>query len=87
MPIKVTIRRLTPWRNDLSDQIRVEKLNEVAEDFATEISNELGNLQCKEHPDETSYVTIVPDRTGSLRVEKKFCCPGFEKKVSPKIER
>lgn len=87
MSIKVTIRRLTQWRNDLPDQIRVEKLNEVAEDFAAEILRELGNMQCKKHPDETSHVTIAPSRTGSLRVEKKFCCAEFEKKVSPKIER
>ena len=87
MPIKVTIRKLTQWRNDLPDQIRVEKLNEVAEDFAAEIRSELGNMQCKKHPDETSYITIVPYRTGSVSVEKKFCCAEFEKKVAPKIER
>lgn len=87
MSIKVKVRRLAQWRNDLADQIKVEKLNEVAEDFAAEITSELGNLQCKKHPDETSHVTIVPDRTGSIKVEKKFCCAEFEKKVAPKIER
>ena len=61
MSIKVTIRRLAQWRNDLADQIKVEKLNEVAEDFADEIRRELGNLQCKKHPDETSQVTIIQD--------------------------
>jgi hypothetical protein len=87
MSIKVTIRRLTAWRNDLPDQIRAEKVNEVAEDYAAEIESELGHMQCKIHPAAISHITVVADRTGALRIEKKFCCIEFEKKVSPKIER
>jgi len=87
MSIKVHIRKLAAWHNDLADQIKVEKLNEVAEDFAQEIVNELGNLQCKEHPGKDSYVTIIADRTNQIIIEKKFCCQEFEKKVSLKIER
>lgn len=83
--IKVNIRKLTPWRNDITDQIRVEKVNEVAEDYAREIVNELGKLQCSDHPDDDSYVTIIADRTHHIIVEKEFCCEEFERKVGLKI--
>lgn len=87
MSIKVNIRKLTAWHNDLADQIRVDKLNEIAEDYTQEILNELGNLQCKDHPGQDSCVTIVADRTNYIVIEKNFCCAEFEKKVSLKIER
>lgn len=85
MSIKVNIRRITAWRNDIADQIRVEKLNEVTEDYAREILNELGHLTCDQHPDRDSYITIIADRTHYIVVEKKFCCEAFEKKVGFKI--
>ena len=87
MSIKVNVRKLSPWRNDLPDQIRVEKLNEVAEDFAREITHQLGDLRCSEHPDEVSYLTVIADRHHTMLVEKTFCCQQFEKIVSRKIER
>lgn len=87
MSIQVNVRKLSAWRNDLPDQIRVEKLNEVAEDYAHEITQQLGNLKCRHHPDQTSYITIVPDRWQTMTIEKKFCCADFEKKVSVKIQR
>lgn len=85
MSIKVNIRTLTPWRNDTADQIRVEKLNEVVSDYAQEIVNELGNVQCSKHPQQDSYITIIADRTNYIVIEKKFCCDEFEKKVGLKI--
>lgn len=87
MSIKVNVRRLTAWHNDLPDQIRVEKLNEVAEDFANEIAHELGGLRCRHHPEDMSYITIIAHRNYSVVVQSKFCCAEFEKKVSLKIER
>lgn len=87
MPIEVHVKKLSAWQKDLPDQIRVEKLNEVAEDFAEEITKEIGSLQCQQHPDHVSHVTVVPDRLASMVIQKKCCCPEFEKKVSRKIER
>jgi len=85
MSLKVNVRKLTPWRNDVADQIRVEKLNEVAQDYAQEIVNELGHLQCGRHPEQPSYVTIIADRSHYIVIEKDFCCQEFEKKVGLKI--
>jgi hypothetical protein len=87
MSIKVNTRKLNAWRNDLADQIRVEKLNEVAEDYAHEIAKELGALKCPSHPGEDSYITIIADRAHYIVTEAKFCCCEFEKKVGLKIER
>lgn len=87
MPITVHIKKLAAWQNDLPDQIKVEKLNEVAEDFAQEIKKELGSLQCQQHPEQVSHVTVIADRHNSMVIQKKCCCPEFEKKVSRKIER
>jgi hypothetical protein len=75
------------WRNDLADQIKVDMLNEVVEDYATEVAKELGNLTCQIHPEEISTITIVPDRTHTMVINSKFCCPDFEKIVTLKIER
>ena len=87
MAIQVITKKLTPWHNDLPDQIKVEMLNEVAEEFAREVKKELGKLKCENHPMEVSYITVVADRTHNMIIEKKFCCPEFEQKVSVKIER
>lgn len=87
MPIKVHIKKLSAWRNDLPDQIKVEKLNEVAEDFAQEITKEIGSLQCPQHPEQVSHITVAADRITSVMIQKKCCCTEFEKKISRKIER
>ena len=85
MSIKVNIRMLTPWRKDAADIIRVEKLNEVATDYAQELANELGPLKCSHHPEQDSYVTVIADRANYMIIEKQFCCIEFEKKVGLKI--
>lgn len=87
MAIKVNVRRLSAWHNDIPDQIRVDKLNEVAEDFANEIAHELGGLRCAQHPEDISYITVIAHRNYAMVVQTKFCCPEFENKVSLKIER
>ena len=87
MPIKVNIKKLTAWSNDLADQIKVQKINEVAEDYAEEVRKALGTLKCPEHPRKISHITVVADRAHQITIEAKFCCPQFEKKVSLKIER
>lgn len=87
MAIEVHVKKLSAWQKDLPDQIKVEKLNEVAEDFAEEIMKEIGTLQCKQHPEQVSHVTVIADRLTSMVIQKKCCCPEFEKKVSRKIER
>lgn len=87
MPIHISTRKLTARRNDLPDQIKVEMLNEVVEEFAREAKKELANLICKKHPDEISYITIIADRNNNMTLKKKFCCPEFDKKVSLKIQR
>lgn len=71
----------------MPDEIKVDKINEVAEDFAKEVLDNLGGLSCKAHPDKISYIIIRADRTHTLDIRKKFCCPEFEKLVSLKIER
>ncbi len=87
MSIAVNIRKLDAWQDDLADQIRVEKLNEVAEDYASEITHELGRLTCPAHPHQQSYITIVAHRTNFIVIEKQFCCTEFEKKINAKIGR
>ena len=86
MPITVHIKKLAAWQNDLPDQIKVEKLNEVAEDFAQEIKKEIGSLQCQQHPEQVSHVTVIADRHNSMVIQKKCCCPEFEKKVNRLME-
>lgn len=85
MSIKVKTKLLTAWHNDLPDQIKVEMVNEIAEDFATEIRNALGNLQCQAHPGKNSRITVVADRVNQVNLETRFCCAKFGKKVSVKI--
>lgn len=87
MPIRVTTKKLKTWHNDLADEIKVEMLNEVVEEFASEAQKELGKLKCKEHPRKISRLTIVADRNKTMIIKKKFCCAEFEEKVSVKIER
>jgi hypothetical protein len=87
MPIRVTTKKLKAWHNDLADEIKVDMLNEVVEEYATEAQKELGKLTCKEHPRKISQLTIIADRINTMVIEKKFCCAEFEDKVSLKIER
>gem|GEM_PF-4696277 len=87
MPIVVDVRTLEPWHNDVADQIRVEKVNEVAKDHAREIEAALGTLRCPDHPGQDSYITVVAGRINQISIEMRFCCSGFEKKVSLKVER
>ena len=87
MSIKVKTRKLIARHSDLPDQIRVDMLNQVMDDFAGEVLLALGNLKCKKHPDKVSHVTIFADREHTLVIKKKFCCREFEKLVSVKIER
>lgn len=87
MSIKVKVKKLTARTDDLPDQIKVEKLNEVAEDFAAEVARALGNLKCKKHPAQMSQITIIAERTHTMIIKKKCCCAEFEKLVSPKIDR
>lgn len=85
MPIIVNVRKLSAWHHDLPDQIRVEKLNEVADDFAYELEQELGGLRCNAHPVESSIITVSADRQRFITLQKRFCCSAFEKKVCMKI--
>jgi hypothetical protein len=87
MSIRVHTKKLAAWRSDLPDQIKVDMVNAVVEDFATEVRNELGKLKCPRHPSKVSTVTITADRVSTMVIKKKFCCPEFEKKVSLKLER
>jgi hypothetical protein len=87
MSIKVKTKTLVARHSDLPDQIRVDMLNQVVEDFAREVLLALGNLECKQHPHKISQLTIFADRAHTLLIKKKFCCPEFEKLVSLKIER
>jgi hypothetical protein len=87
MSIKVKTNTLVARNADLPDQIRVDMLNQVAEDFAAEVLLALGNLTCKQHPDKLSHVIIFADRKHTLLIKKQFCCPEFEELVSVKIER
>ena len=87
MSIKVRTKKLVARHLDLPDQIRVEMLNQVVEDYATEVLLALGNLTCSRHPDKVSRVTILADRAHTLIIKKKFCCLEFEKLVSVKMER
>ena len=85
MPVSITTRKLTAWHNDLPDEIKVGMLNEVVEDYAAEAVTVLSHLTCPKHPQQTSHITIVADRNRSMVIEKKFCCPEFEHKVSLKL--
>ena len=87
MPIQVTTQKLTPWHNDAADAIKVAMLNEVAEEFAREVKRELSTIKCKSHPRRNSYISIIADRTQTMIIKTKFCCPEFEKQVSVKIQR
>jgi len=87
MPIQVITKKLAPWHRDIADQIKVEMLNQVTEEFAQEVKNELGKLNCPNHPDKISYITIMADRNNTIIIKKKFCCPAFEEKISVKIRR
>ena len=87
MPLSIRIKKLSPWHHDLPDEIKVDMLNEVVQDYATEVVNALGDLYCPKHPNEMSFITIIADRVQSIIIEKKFCCPQFEEKVSMKLKR
>ena len=87
MPVSITTRKLTAWHNDLPDEIKVDMLNEIVEDFAAEATRALSELTCPKHPEQMSYITIVADRNQSMVIEKKFCCSEFEYKVSLKLKR
>lgn len=87
MAIQINTVKLAAWQNDLADQIKVEMLNEVAVQFASEVKKALENAKCQKHPDQISYVTIVPHRKKNMIIKTKFCCPEFDKKMSVKIER
>jgi hypothetical protein len=87
MPIQVKTQRLTPWHNDMADEIKVNMLNEVAEEFACEVREELSTLTCKCHPHKNSYITVIADRAQTTIVRTEFCCPDFGRQVSVKIER
>lgn len=87
MPVSITTRKLTAWQNDLSDEIKVSMLNEVVEDYAAEAVRALSDLSCPKHPQQMSYITITADRNRTMIIEKKFCCPEFDQKVSLKLLR
>lgn len=87
MPLSITTKKLAPWHHDLPDEIKVDMLNEIVEDYAAEVIKALGDLYCPAHPHVMSYITIVADRVQSIIIEKKFCCPEFEQKVSLKLKR
>jgi hypothetical protein len=87
MPLRITTKKLIPWHHDFPDEIKVQMLNEVVDDYATEVVNALGDLYCPKHPGEISYIIIIADRVQSMIIEKKFCCPQFEEKVSLKLKR
>ena len=55
--------------------------------FAEVITKEIGRLQCPQHPEQVSHVTVIADRLNSMVIQKKCCCTEFEKKISRKIER
>jgi hypothetical protein len=87
MPIHVTIKKLTAWRNDAADDIKVDMLNEVAKEFAVEAKKELAKMKCPRHPTRVSQISIIADRTKSMIIKTKFCCPEFGEKVSVKLLR
>lgn len=87
MPVSITTRKLTAWHNDLPDEIKVDMLNEIVEDFAAEAVKALSSLSCPKHPEQMSYITIAADRSRSMIMEKRFCCTEFEQKVSLKLKR
>ena len=86
MSIQIKTRKLLPRQRDLADQIKVDMLNEIAKDFAQEARSQLGDLKCEKHPAKVSYITIAADRTHTLIIRRKFCCPEFEKKISMRLE-
>jgi hypothetical protein len=86
MPIQVRTKKLTPWKNDLADQIKVEMLNKVAGEFANEARSQLGKLKCERHPRTLSYITIAADRTNTMVIKRKFCCPEFKERISEKLK-
>lgn len=86
MALQIKTKKLSPWKNDLADQIKVDMLNEVVAEFADEAKVQLGKLKCQKHPDKTSYITIAADRTNTMVIRRKFCCPEFKKKISIRLE-
>lgn len=85
MAIRIEIKKLTPWKHDIADEIRVEMLNTIVEDYASEAGRQLANLKCPTHPRKISHIIIVADRKHTMTFRKKFCCPEFEKKISVKL--
>ncbi|MEX1240191.1 MAG: hypothetical protein WEB30_10750 [Cyclobacteriaceae bacterium] len=86
MPIQVRTKTLSPWNNDLADQIKVDILNDIVEEFMKEARVQLGNLKCKRHPEKISYITITADRTHTMVIRRKFCCTEFKERVSRKFK-
>lgn len=86
MPIQVRTEKLSPWKNDLADQIKVDMLNEVVEGFAKEAHVQLAEMSCDYHPDKISYLTIAADRKTTMLIRRRFCCRKFSQKISVKLK-
>ena len=87
MSIVVEIQKLTPRQHDLPDEIKVDMLNEMAEDFAEEVAKALGELKCDRHQDEVSHIIIIADRNHTMSIRKKCCCDDFEKLIDHRLAR
>ena len=86
MPIRIITKKLSPFRNDLADQIKVEMLNEVVDEFSREARVQLGKLKCEHHPTKISTLTVAADRARTLVIRRKFCCPEFGDRISKKLK-
>lgn len=87
MAIRIEIKKLTPWQHDLTDEIKVEMLNTIVEEYASEAAKQLAKMKCPTHPKKISHITIIADRQHTMIFRKQFCCPEFEKKISMKLLR
>jgi len=86
MPIQIKTKKLSPWNNDLADQIKVDMLNRVVDEFAKEAKVQLSKLTCDKHPDKISHITIAADRQNTMLIRRRFCCNRFSQKISVKLE-
>lgn len=86
MPIRIKIKKLKPWNNNLADQIKVDMLNIVVEDFAREAQRQLSEFFCEHHPEKVSYITIAADRKNTMLIKRRFCCRKFAQKITAKLK-
>lgn len=80
--IKINVRLLSKGSGNALQNIPIILGNKLAEATKEKLETRLRKKSCKNHPQETSSITIVADKRGIPKIEKdKFCCEGFSKSI------